>query len=189
MRRFFLLLVKTNFKISQYTRHGVLILLSLLTFQRASAINEANEYSIKAMFLINFIKYIDWPHETPKTVFNIGIVGDSEIYDELIKIPALKTTDSRNIIITKISSSDLSEQDMILISRSENKRLDQVVKKFSRKGVLIISEDVRLRLNQSCINLKKINHHVCFEINLSNCKDNGLSISNNRLALSNNKNQ
>ena len=90
MRRFFLLLVKTNFKISQYTRHGVLILLSLLTFQRASAINEANEYSIKAMFLINFIKYIDWPHETPKTVFNIGIVGDSEIYDELIKIPALK---------------------------------------------------------------------------------------------------
>ena len=181
--------MKTNFKISHYTRHGVLILLSFLTFQRAGAINEANEYSIKAMFLINFIKYIDWPHETPKTVFNIGIVGDSEIYDELIKISALKTTDSRNIIITKVSSSDLSEQDIIFISRSENKILDQVVKKFSCKGVLIISEDVRLQLNQSCINLKEVNHHFCFEINLSNCKDNGLPISNKFLALSNNKNQ
>ncbi len=68
------------------------------------------------------------------------------MYDELIKIPALKTKDLRSIIITKISTSDLSEQEIIFISRSENKRLNQVVKKFSRKGVLIISEDVRLPL-------------------------------------------
>lgn len=110
------------------------------------SINEANAYSIKAMFLINFFKYKEWPQEALKTVFKIGVVGNSEMYDELIKIPALKTKDLRSIIITKISKCDLSEQEIIFISRSENKRLNQVVKKFNRKGVLVISEDVRLPL-------------------------------------------
>lgn len=110
------------------------------------SINEANAYSIKAMFLINFFKYKEWPQEALKTVFKIGVVGNSEMYDELIKIPALKTKDLRSIIITKISKCDLSEQEIIFISQSENKRLNQVVKKFNRKGVLVISEDVRLPL-------------------------------------------
>ena len=52
---------------------------------------ESNEYNIKAMFVLNFMKYVEWPTETNNDIFKIGIAGESELFNSLQNM-----TNSRN---------------------------------------------------------------------------------------------
>ena len=63
-----------------------LLLLAACVFSALKPGTEGNEYQIKAMFIFNFTKYVEWPENKDVNVFTIGVIGESEITEPLEKI-------------------------------------------------------------------------------------------------------
>ena len=55
---------------------------------------------MKAIFIMNFTKLIEWPKAYREGDFVVGVVGESPLYTELIKMAKTKT-DNHSIPSTK----------------------------------------------------------------------------------------
>ncbi|MCK5536535.1 MAG: YfiR family protein, partial [Bacteroidales bacterium] len=44
---------------------------------------EMSQDKIKAIYILNFAKYVEWPNSSSLTEITIGIVGNENIYKEL----------------------------------------------------------------------------------------------------------
>jgi len=151
----------------------------VLVFSFAPIISMAqsgNENNIKAMFILNFMKYIEWPSN--HGVFKIGVAGDSDLYDALSMMTANRQ-ESKKIKIERVTTESMGSYQIILLAPDECRYIDEWTKKYRDRGVLIISDDCKS--NDAAINLLKINNKIRFEINLSSAKQGGVKISS-RLA-------
>jgi vacuolar-type H+-ATPase subunit F/Vma7 len=136
---------------------------------------EDNEYNIKAMFVLNFIKYIEWPNERGASYLRIGVIGKSEMYDALRGMTANRN-ETKQILIDEVTADSKDSYKIIIISKSENSRIDEVIKRFRSKGVLIISDEYKGN-PPAVINLLNINNKIRFEINNAAAHDQGIKIS------------
>ncbi len=176
--------MKLRNKISQTLRKMLLCIFLVSSCVRAGGSSEGNEYSIKAMFLLNFIKYVEWPIENTKQTFQIGVVGESEIYDALIMLTAKRSSEGQKVEIKRFDEKNANSYQMIFISNENHKSVVEIIKKLTAKGILIISENDKCKTRQAGINLFNQDNKIRFEINLANIKSNGMKVSSKLLELS-----
>lgn len=162
-------------KLINISRITCLILLLFTGTTKSWAQNESDEYNIKAMFVLNFMKYIEWPDESTTNEFRIGIAGESDIYKALENL-SVKRNESVKIKIQKITKESKEDLHIVIIPKSESKKIGEWIKKYEGKGVLIISEDCK-SANYSAINLINVDKKVQFEINNSLARFGGVKIS------------
>ena len=156
-------------------RFFYLMVLFIVVSAQSFAESENNEYNIKAMFVLNFMKYVEWPQEPNSDTFKIGVVGESNIYQALLLLVANRKENSK-IKIYKVNTDLNEEYQILIIARNENNRIESLSKKYQGKGTLIISEDCKNNNNAS-INLVNINNKIRFEINNIQAKLGGIKIS------------
>ena len=140
---------------------------------------DINEYQIKAMFVFNFTKYIEWP-ESSSDVFTIGVIGESEITEALEKVATQKKVGERKIVIRTLTVEAEEHCDIIIVSKPRTNRLDQIEKRYAGKGVLIISDEAP---RSAAINLVTRDNKIRFEINQNLAKAGGVKISSQLLTL------
>ena len=151
------------------------MVLFIVVSAQSFAASESNEYNIKAMFVLNFMKYVEWPSESISDTFKIGVVGESNIYQALQSLVANRKENAK-IQIYKVNTDVNQEYQILIITRSENNRIESLSKVCQGKGVLIISEDCKNN-NNATINLVNINNKIRFEINNNQAKLGGIKIS------------
>lgn len=156
-------------------RFFYLMVLFIVVSAQSFAESENNEYNIKAMFVLNFMKYVEWPQEPNSDTFKIGVVGESNIYQALLSLVANRKENSK-IKIYKVNTDLNEEYQILIIARNENNRIESLSKKYLGKGTLIISEECKNNNNAS-INLVNINNKIRFEINNIQAKLGGIKIS------------
>jgi hypothetical protein len=170
-------IISRLFRTENCLRILLLFFMSLSFVTRAGT--DANEYNVKAMFVLNFMKYVDWPENNSSETFNIGVAGESEIYNALVIMISSRQENNR-IKITRITGLDTFPYQIVIIPRSENRNIEEWSKKYQGKGVLLISEECKSP-NYAAINLLNINNKIRFEINHSQARACGIKISS-RLA-------
>lgn len=150
---------------------GALLLINL------SAIAQSSEYQVKAMFIFNFLKYIEWPASMETGTIKIVVDEASPVYLELLKMAAHKKFNSRSIEVIKLQADDLRLCHIIIISAESKLKYEPYLKKMNGKNILIVSEDNSTISKGYGINLLKEENKIKFEINLSTLKNEGLKIS------------
>jgi hypothetical protein len=135
---------------------------------------ELDEYQVKAMFLMNFIKYVDWSAYADENTVRIGIVGTSDITPALEKIAEYKRGGSKKIEIIRMDTDNPQLCNLLFVSREESGRIAHYAKQFAGRGMLIVSED---KSHQAGINLLKEDNKIKFEINQAAVKQAGLRLS------------
>lgn len=82
-----------------------------------------NEYEVKAAFICNFTKFVEWPARTfsdSEEPLVIGIIGDNPFGSSLERAVKGKTVDGRDLVIKRFSKiSECSECHLLFISSSE----------------------------------------------------------------------
>ncbi|MBL4754063.1 MAG: YfiR family protein [Flavobacteriales bacterium] len=132
---------------------------------------------IKATFIYNFTRYIEWPAEAKKGNFEIGVVGRTPLYLELLKMQERTTRGAQPFQIKKyLSVSSIGSCHMIFVAKDKSAEIDAVVKKFKGKSTLIISEKPGL-IEKGDINFVIENSKQGFEINKGNIAGHSLSIA------------
>ncbi|MBN4072198.1 YfiR family protein [Flavobacteriales bacterium AH-315-E23] len=139
--------------------------------------NDNTNAKIKATFIYNFTRYIEWPAEAKKGNFEIGVLGNTPLYAELIEMQRKTTRGAQPFLIKKyLSVSSIGKCHMIFISKANSGEMDAIVKKFKGKSTLIISEKPGL-IEKGDINFVVTNNKQGFEINRGNIAGHSLSIA------------
>src|SRR3989304_3319279 len=102
----------------------------------------ASNAKLKASYIYNFTKYINWPDKYKEGNFVIGVLGTSTFYNDLTALLSTKTVGSQKFEIKSFTSAEsVSGICHILFVPVENSSmLPDVLKKMKGKSTLIVTE-------------------------------------------------
>ena len=102
------------------------------------------EYQVKAAYLFNFLKFVEWPDDPAPDAHSkwvIGFVGDTPISDELTRLVAGKSVLGRELQVKKFLAADnLRACNILFISESEKKRLPPILGELRGSSVLTVAD-------------------------------------------------
>ena len=147
------------------------------------------EYQIKAGFIYNFLKFIEWPagHRTIDDV-PICILGNNPFGTAFDTITDKKISDKTLVpdYIKSYLDLDIKRYFIIFISSSEIDNLGQILEAISKSSILTISDTKGFANKGVMINFYLDKNKVRFEINPNAAKQAGLKISSKLLRLARN---
>jgi hypothetical protein len=141
---------------------------------------KAPEYQVKAAFLFNFTKLVDWPTNTSASnneSFVIGVLGKDPFGKALDDVMTGRTVNGRNIQVTRFGSvEEIGRCHMLFICESERRKLESILDALQDKPVLTVS-DIKGFGSRGMIELVKSNDTINLRINLKAANHTGLQLS------------
>lgn len=163
------------------------LLLSCLLIPSHGDAQSLSEYQLKAAFLFNFVKFIEWPvsaFPSPTAPVIFGVLGVDPFGPHLEQAIAGKTVNNRPFVIKRFATLQAVEPCHILfISVSEQARLPQILAALKNKNTLTISEVEGFLTLGGMINFVTVNNKVRFEIYQTAAERVGLKLSSKLLSL------
>ena len=146
------------------------------------------EYQVKAAFLFNFAKFVEWPAEAfPETnsPIVIGVLGKNVFGTDLEKTIRGKTVNNRHFEFKNFNSpTDATNCHILFISPSLKDNLPKIVDGLHNASVLTVSETEQFITAGGMINfIIADNKTVRFQISDDAAKKAGLKISSKLLSL------
>ena len=146
----------------------------------------SREYLIKAAFLYNFAKFVDWPAEAfpnDSTPITLCILGEDPFGDALKAIKG-KTVKGRKLVIKHSTRlDDVGQCHILFVSASEEKRLSRILDTIKGKNIQTVSDMNSFARRGGIINLVTIKSKIHFEVNVDATDLAGLKISSKLLKL------
>jgi hypothetical protein len=162
------------------------LLLFTFPFQLPGQESENDDLAstMKAVFIYNFTKYIEWPDSDTTGCFKIGVIGNSSIITPLKNIEKEKRVNKIKIkIITINDPREIKDCRILLIDKSEKHRLADILSEISGKNILTIGDTPDFAASGMAINFIVINEKIKFEINSDALNRAGLKASSHLLKL------
>ena len=142
-----------------------------------------DEYHVKAAFLYNFAKFVDWPPQTFKNArdpVSICVLGASPFGGSLDEAVAGKSIDGRKFAVRQVADMAQAEGCQILFITARQKKLPPDV---IMAGVLTVGESDGFASGGGVIGFKLEGGKVRLEINVGAADQRKLRISSKLLSL------
>lgn len=147
---------------------------------------QADEYQVKAAFIFNFAKFVDWPGDafSDGGALVVGVVGDDPFGGALDRLNG-STANGRRLRIKRLRLGDnLRACHILFVSKSEGRNLGKILDSLKGTSVLTIGEMSQFTQSGGMIRFVIQNSKVRFEINAAAASQSRLRISSKLLALS-----
>lgn len=145
------------------------------------------EYEIKAAFIYNFAKYVEWPESNgPDSgeAFIIGVLGEDPFGPLLDQLARSKTVGDKPIVVRRFDSfADYTPCHILFVAASERDRLPAILEKLADSPVLVIGDTPGFARRGVAVNFVIEHSKVRFEINPAAAARAGLKISSKLLRL------
>ena len=148
---------------------------------------QVTEYQLKAAYLFNFLKFVQWPDSVFKndsSTIIIGVLGKDPFGSTLDKIVYGEKIENHLIIIKRFNSlDDLKYCHALFISSSEEDSVQAVLKGVGKSSILTISDIDNFSSNGGDIGFYVENNKLRFTINIKSLQRSNLKISSKLLRL------
>lgn len=141
---------------------------------------QAREADVKAAFLYNFTKYINWPpgaFEGTSDPFRICVVSDQQFTRSVGTLVAGETAHGRPLEVTVPRRSDLRRCHILFVGRNEAERAVGMLAATSGRAVLTVGETPGFLDQGGAVLFEVENNRVRFDINLGAATRAGLTVS------------
>jgi hypothetical protein len=102
------------------------------------------EYPVKAAYLFNFLKFVEWPEDSftdPLAPIVIGVVGDDPFGNTLPQVVIGKTVQGRDLVIRRYRvNEDMRGAHILFIGASEKKRIPAILSYLRGSSVLTVAD-------------------------------------------------
>jgi hypothetical protein len=150
--------------------------------------SQPSEHQVKAAFIFNFAKFIDWPPAAfpdVKAPLVIGVFGDKPFFADLERAVQGKIVNARTVLVKECQTIEEAAQCQILfIGASEKGRLPKIFAGLVSTNVVTISEDDGFIKAGGAINFFREGKRIRFEINDELAKRASFRIDSKLLGLS-----
>jgi len=150
-----------------------------------SAASSADEYRVKALFVYNIARFVDWPSAafadggSPVVVCVLGVDPFGSALDDVLQG---RTVQGRPVTIRRSHDVDAACH-VVFIAFSEHKRVEDIIDRLRSAPVLSISEVDRFTERGGMIGLTMNGSYVRFDINASAAGRAKLAMSARLMAL------
>lgn len=145
----------------------------------------AGEYQLKAVFLLNFGRFVTWPpaaFPTPTSPFVIGVLGTDPYGDALDQAVRGEAIEGHPLAVQRHRRvADLKDCHILFISASEAGRIDAILAALSGRPVLTVCDADGPAWHDVMIQFRTENRRVRLQVNLTMAKAADLTISSKLL--------
>jgi hypothetical protein len=181
-------------------RLGVLIAVLGMTLSWASTADaqagdaaDSSEYLIKAGFIYNFAKFVEWPSAAfsqADSPIVIGVLGTDPFGNILDRIVEDKKIGTRRFVVKRFKwgkdlkgLKDLKDCKILFISASEKAHIDEIVQSVKGLPILTVGETPGFAERGGVIRFTLEDNRVRFEVNVDAAHQADLNISSRLLTL------
>jgi hypothetical protein len=145
------------------------------------------EYDLKAAFLYNFVKFVEWPPDAfagPRSPLTICVYGQDPFGDSLDGVVRGETLGERGLLVQRPEGlDDLRDCRVLFVSRSERQRLPEILSRVEGAPVLTVGETDGFLRAGGMIDFVLEDNKVRFLINQDAAERSRLRISSKLLRL------
>lgn len=168
---------------------AVISSLVLILCARSASAREPSptEYQVKAAFLLNFAKFIEWPSSSfanPQAPFLICILGTDPFGPMIDETLHGQTLGGRAVAVQRVRDAGALRHCQVgFISTSEKKRVQDIIEAVKGASVLLVGESPQFAAAGGMIQFGMEDDHVRFLINPEAAERAGLRVSSKLLSL------
>jgi hypothetical protein len=156
------------------------IAVALLGAQPAALSGEGLEYQVKAAFLFNFLKFVEWPPASADVPWVIGVLGRDPFGETLDLTVRGKIVNGRNVDVRRYDkASDVRGCNILFIGRGDFERTGIP----TQPGMLTVGESSGFLKAGGSISFYLEDNRVRFEIRPASARSAGLRVSSQLLKL------
>lgn len=145
----------------------------------------ALEYDLKAAFLLNFAKFVEWPAAAftdDHSPLVVGVLGEDPFGETMDRIVREKQIKGHPLIVSRWKSGEAPGPcQLLFICRSESYRVAELLRNLGGQSVLLISEIEQFLERGGMINFFTESDQVKFAVNPDAAARAGLIISSKLL--------
>lgn len=161
---------------------GLALLVSVAVGAQAQSANSMAEYRVKAAYIYNFAKYVDWPGMESKE-FRVCTAGRDDLGGALSALDR-RSAQGREIQVRQnVAWDQLKDCQIIFVGDRDSKLLSSVVRQLLGTPVLIVSDNQQAVEAGAHIALASAEDRVEFDVNLANLQRANLKASSQMLKL------
>ena len=146
---------------------------------------KATETQVKAAYLYNFGRFVEWPAQNSSTkpdAFAVCVLGQDPFGPTLDAILAGETIGGKSVVARRISDPQESVNCQILfLSSAEKDRLGKVIETLEKEPVLTVSDMPQFSQRGGMIQFVLEGNTIRFEVNLAAAQRAGLALSSQLL--------
>jgi len=148
---------------------------------------QPTEIQVKAAFLFNFVKFVEWPAESFRDSgghLRLCVLGEDRFAQELERIAAGKVVSGRALEVVRVSQRERALHCQILfIGATQNAMGQKVLAESRSESVLTVGENAEFLRQGGVIRLFLLDSRIRFEISLEAAERAGLKVSSKLLVL------
>ena len=157
----------------------IIVFVNLCTYgQQVPDMDEKDTAAmVKASYLYNFAKLIDWPDDYKTGNFIISVMGSSNLHKELVKTYNSKKIGSQQIEIRKLSQTlNINKCHVLYVGRESMDMLSDIAETLKDKPTFIVTDAPGALEKGSALNFEFVNTQWRFALKLDNATEKGLFI-------------
>lgn len=163
------------------------LVMTCIIFSAVAHAQSNKEYQVKAAFLLNFIRFVDWPpasFSSEQAPIVIGVLGTNPFGKYLNEIITDEKIGGRSLIIQQYQSiTDIKSCHILFINKAETEYLSQVPEVLKGKDILTVSDAPSFLKQGGMILFFTRSNKIQFQVNLDAVKKTKLDISSKLLRL------
>lgn len=143
-----------------------------------------DEYAVKAAFLYQFTKFVEWP-ETSETAgsFNVCILGNNPFEKVILQLENTSIKNRQVKVQVGKQIREISACQILFISKSEEPRISHYLSEAEHTPVLTVGETKGFLEKGGIINFLKEGNKIRFTINQKRALKTGIKISSKLLTV------
>jgi YfiR/HmsC-like len=181
------MVIKGRTKIWKATIAAACLLCLLATPSTRAQTSASSEYLIKAGFIYNFAKLMEWPGPVfpqPNSPIVIAILGTDPFQGTLDTVLRGKQVNGRDFVVKHLKwGDDLRGCNIIFVSSSEKAHFDDLFRQIRGLPILTIGDTPGFAESGGIINFVLEDDKVRFEIDVDAARQANINISSRLLAL------
>jgi hypothetical protein len=165
----------------QIIRHTFLLMLFCVLHHSVQA--QISESEVKAAYIERFTRFIEWPDDFEDNAFKIAVIGENPFRTSLNNLFTDTKIKNQNVkLIYTNNINDITNVNLVFISGSEKKRINEILKAIGKRPILIISDTKGFCELGTHINMYVDENYIRYEINQETLEKSSLRVTSLLLA-------
>ena len=145
-----------------------------------------DEYPVKAAYILNFARFVEWPQDNlpASSPITIAVVGKDPFNGSLEQVLRGRSANGHTIHLRYVRWNEaLTPYQIVFISAAEEPHLPEIFRHIGNESVLTVSDIERFSRRGGIIEFSMVGNRVRFDINRSPAMAGRLTISSKLLTV------
>jgi hypothetical protein len=134
----------------------------------------------QAMFLYNFSRLIKWPEVNTQGDFIFGVLGNQDVYNDLVTITTGKKVGTQSIVVKMFKDpNQITTCHVLFIANNKLEQFNAILNRVHNKSSLIVTEKKGMLQSGSTIDFVIAENKLRYMVSEENARKNNLVLSRN----------